>query len=92
MVLTGAAMALIGLFAGRYIYNQPVDKDRLYFETASDNPLQNNTQITNVKFADNIAAGGNVDFTFDAVKPVHIKGNINDPKIQSYSFLCYGKW
>jgi hypothetical protein len=83
MVLTGAAMALIGLFAGKYIFNQPVNKDRIFFETASDNPLQNNTQITNVKFADNIAAGGNVEFTFDAVKPVHIKGNINDPKIQA---------
>ena len=40
------------------------------------------TQITNVKFQDADASDGNVEFTFEAVKPMTYKGNINDARIQ----------
>ena len=84
MILAGAAMVLVGLIAGKYIFSSNTFyKDKIYLEAKSDSFLQDNTQITNVKFADNIAAGDEVEFTFDAVKPVHIKGDINDPKIQN---------
>jgi len=84
MILAGAAMVLVGLIAGKYIFSSnSFYNDNIYLKAKSDSFLQDNTQITNVKFADNIAAGGEVEFSFDAVKPVHIKGNINDPKIQN---------
>jgi hypothetical protein len=83
-IAVGTAMALIGLFAGKFIFNaNPVNQKEEVFQTRPASLLQDNMQITNVKFADNVTADGKVDFSFDAVKPVHIKGNINDPKIQS---------
>ena len=39
-------------------------------------------QITNVHFIDSEPKTGEVEFTFDAVMPVHMKGSVNDPKIQ----------
>lgn len=41
-----------------------------------------NTLITNVQFSNQNAGNGNVEFTFDAVKQVKMKGSLNDPAIQ----------
>ncbi len=81
--IVGTAMALFGLIAGNLIFNvnPNIRTEELQIKPAS--LLQDNMQITNVKFAENVTADGKVDFSFDAIKPVHIKGNINDPKIQS---------
>ncbi len=49
-----------------------------------------NVIITNLSFIDSDPSDGEVEFTFEAVKPVYIKGKVNDPKIQSiltYSML-----
>jgi Putative zinc-finger len=56
----------------------------------SEASLSGDTKINNIRFIDKNAGDGTVEFTFDAVKPVHIKGKINDPKIQNiltYSML-----
>ena len=47
---------------------------------AQQNPAS--TKITNVRFEQPAGNNGEVQFTFEAVKPVTMKGNINDPKIQ----------
>ncbi len=39
-------------------------------------------QITNVRDMSTDPNSGEVEFTFDAVMPVHMKGSVNDPKIQ----------
>lgn len=39
-------------------------------------------EITNVKFSDADASDGQVEFTFNAVAPMHYRGSINDPKVQ----------
>lgn len=47
-------------------------------------------KISNLSFIDSDPSDGEVEFTFEAVKPVYVKGKINDPKIQSiltYSML-----
>jgi hypothetical protein len=88
LILTGTAMVIIGLFVGKFIFSPNTSKDSLSFWANSDSLIKNNAQITNVKFADNIAAGGEVEFSFDAVNPVHVKGNINDPKIQNILSLA----
>jgi HEAT repeat protein len=52
--------------------------------------LQENTKIRNVRFIDQDAGDGEVEFMFEAVKPVRIKGNVNDREIQNiltYSIL-----
>jgi hypothetical protein len=82
--IIGTAMALFGLIAGKFIFNiNPINQKEELFQTRPASLLQENMQITNVKFTDNVSSDGKVDFSFDAIKPVHIKGNINDPKIQS---------
>ncbi len=40
------------------------------------------TNITNVRFIDTDASDGEIEFEFDAVAPMHIKGKIDDPEIQ----------
>jgi len=47
-------------------------------------------QISNLSFIDSDPSDGEVEFTFEAVKLVYVKGKVNDPKIQSiltYSML-----
>lgn len=44
--------------------------------------LEGETRIANIRFVNPDAGGGQVEFTFDAVSPVHIKGNINDDRVQ----------
>lgn len=39
-------------------------------------------EIANVRFIDSEKNDGQVEFTFDAVMPVHMKGSVDDPKIQ----------
>ncbi len=45
-------------------------------------PSAGRTRITNVQFLDRGTASGNVEFTFDAVTPVHMRGTIDDPAVQ----------
>lgn len=52
--------------------------------------LSGDTRISNIRFLHKNTDDGTVEFTFDAVKPVHIKGKISDPEIQNvltYSML-----
>ncbi|MCI0416539.1 HEAT repeat domain-containing protein [bacterium] len=51
-------------------------------KTQQPSILPGETQITNVKFQDADASDGNVEFTFEAVKPMTYKGSINDARIQ----------
>jgi hypothetical protein len=38
--------------------------------------------ISNVKVLDNNPVSGEVEFTFDAITPMHIKGSVNDERVQ----------
>ena len=40
------------------------------------------TDITNVQFVDSDATDGSVEFVFDAVRAIHVKGAIEDPRVQ----------
>ncbi|MEK7263354.1 MAG: HEAT repeat domain-containing protein [Bacteroidota bacterium] len=44
---------------------------------------QNERRVSNIRFVDADASDGVVEFTFDAVTPVQMKGNVNDAQIQS---------
>jgi hypothetical protein len=84
MVIVGTAMAIIGIFAGRMMFYTTINNSSVFYpKGVNASFLHDNTQITNVKFMENVSADGTVEFSFDAVKPVTIKGNINDPKIQN---------
>jgi hypothetical protein len=44
--------------------------------------MTGDTQITNVKFQDSDTGDGQIEFTFEAVRPMKYKGSINNPSIQ----------
>ena len=65
----------------------------LFLRSPSENPIQREipvqqaaltaeTRISNVRFLDVNNASGQLDFTFDAVRQVHMKGNIHDEQVQ----------
>jgi len=50
--------------------------------TLVSQPREEQTHISNVQFLDRGEGSGVVDFTFDAVTPVHLRGRVDDPAIQ----------
>jgi hypothetical protein len=54
--------------------------DNQTFSKASLN--QSNTRITNLQFVDSDQSDGKIEFIFDAVKRVQLKGKVSDPEIQ----------
>jgi reverse gyrase len=84
----GAVGALaVGLFLGYLLFSPRLggrEIQQLPTQAAKETtqPLGGNTQITNVHFVSSDPTSGEVEFTFDAVKPVHMKGSVNDPDIQ----------
>ncbi len=73
----GAAVLILGLFLGYEIFKNS------NVENATDNSvLNNNLKISNINFIDSDASDGQVEFTFDAVKPGYFKGNVHDANLQ----------
>lgn len=86
---------IIGMAAGYFIFNTA---GTIHYSMENPNPdgqnnqvmLSGDTRISDVKFISKNAEDGTVDFTFDAIKPMHIKGKISDPRVQNvltYSML-----
>ena len=90
--LSGAAVLMIGFLAGYLIFNSPVKTnltsplvqvEKKGSEINDISLSQDNIQITNVHFLNKDPESGEIEFTFDAVKPMQMKGNISDGRIQS---------
>ena len=90
------ATVAVGFFLGYLAFHSGIPAQRR--EEAELRPAVSETRpafpeggaITNVKFIDSDAGDGEVEFTFDAVMPMHLKGRANDPQIQqvlSYALL-----
>jgi hypothetical protein len=87
-----AALLMAGFIAGYFVFHQEEETQVIAEVVEEQNlpALQENTKIRNVRFIDQDAGDGEVEFTFEAVKPVRIKGNVNDREIQNiltYSIL-----
>ena len=85
-----------GFFLGYLAFRSPAPPQQVQpaptLQTANgERPvLPEGGQIANVKFVDPDARDGEVEFTFDAIMPMHMKGKVNDPQIQqvlSYALL-----
>lgn len=89
---SGAMALVIGLLIGHLAFQAPQAPQLTPGQTATgglknqptgwEPPRNTDLQFTNVKFIDNDASDGQVEFTFNAVAPMHYKGSINDPKVQ----------
>jgi hypothetical protein len=91
-VLSGAALLIGGFFIGYLFYGSPtIDPTIIVEKTNNEFPVfQDDVTISNISFIDSDPSDGEVEFTFVAMKPVYLKGRIDDPKIQSiltYSML-----
>ena len=82
--LGGAALLLIGFFGGNLLFNReaPQEKPAPTIQASNASFVQGDAKISNVHFLGNPQAGGEVEFTFDAITPVHIKGNVDDERVQ----------
>jgi hypothetical protein len=84
VALGGLAMVGVGVLLGRQVLGPAQLTPDVPAPSAEkvSTFLEGETRIANVRFVSSDASGGEVEFTFDAVSPVHIKGNINDDRVQ----------
>ena len=85
VAISGIALLLIGFTAGYLFFgnsgvkpNEVSQKPDNGFSLTHDNGA-----IRNLTFIDSNPFDGEVEFTFDAVKPMKLKGSVDDPQIQS---------
>lgn len=94
---SSAVVLTIGLLIGYALFSSesttPIIKDgNGHFINASDGFVINDQvlRISNIHFIDADASDGEIEFEFEAVKPVKMKGSVNDAQIQAvlaYSML-----
>ena len=85
LALSGVTLVVLGFFIGFLVFrNSSVSP--ITQQNNNDNEfslIQDNVSINNVRFIDSDPTDGEVEFTFNAVKPITLKGKVSDPKIQS---------
>jgi hypothetical protein len=86
-LLGSVAMLVAGVFLGRTFLapSSPAASFERRIEPAAARtiPAADEPRIMNLQFTQTGAGNGEVDFSFDAVTPVHMTGNINDEKIRA---------
>jgi hypothetical protein len=84
VALGGAATLCVGILIGYFALKSPSEKILSLRETAFSSTAveAGESQIINIRFVDRDVQSGNVEFTFESVTPMHIRGNINDDKVQ----------
>ncbi len=78
----GAALLFIGLVGGYALFSPRDDRPAPQLARSSGSFQGGEPLITNVRFEDADASDGEVEFSFDAVTPVSVKGNVNDAEVQ----------
>ena len=82
--LGGAVMLVVGLGVG-YLFFSPTEATGIsgLILPAGQTPAQSTgPEIANFRFTGQPLQGSDVEFTFDLVTPVHMKGNLNDAAVQ----------
>jgi len=75
--LGGLSVLLIGVLIGYLVFKTPAVEN-----TKTESSQSDQIKIQNINFLDPDPSDGQVEFTFDAIKSGHIKGNINDAELQ----------
>ncbi|MBI4810181.1 MAG: HEAT repeat domain-containing protein [Ignavibacteriales bacterium] len=87
VAIGGAALLVGGMLIGYFTFRttevssttEPVvEKEQVTFTEA----LNDDSRISNVQFISLDKTSGEVEFTFEASMPVHMKGRVSDPTIQ----------
>jgi hypothetical protein len=84
IVLGGIAVLIIGILIGYYILASSSERIPLQLQTASMSSAMEagESQISNLRFLDRDGQTGSVEFTFETITPVRIRGNVNDEDVQ----------
>ena len=82
-----AATLAAGLLVGALVFPRTVTVEKEAGPTPGTGGLvkfePGTTQISNIRFIDaNTRGDGQVEFAFDAVRPMRVKGSVNDPRVQ----------
>ena len=83
--VVSATILVIGIFIGSQFLGKSPIRD-LTTPSGSENrfaSLNEDINISNLRFIDSDASDGEVEFTFEASRPIHLKGKVSDPQIQS---------
>lgn len=87
LAVGGALTAALGFLAGALVFGSSAGTGNggQIVQRVSDETtvMRGESQLSNVRFIDSDPSDGEVEFTFDALSPVHIKGSVNDPGVQS---------
>ncbi|MGA7160731.1 MAG: HEAT repeat domain-containing protein [Bacteroidota bacterium] len=91
----GIATAALGLFVGFLIFYQPQKSDdkavrvqlplveqAMQSSNGAESFTQGSTRTSDLHLITAGGTDGTVEFTFEAVTPMHVRGNINDDKVQ----------
>ena len=83
--LSGAATMVVGIFIG-YIFFTPAEiKNNLSLPPNNinvDDVTQKDIQISNIRFPNPFSDNGDIEISFDAIKPISYKGKLSDPVTQ----------
>jgi hypothetical protein len=84
VALGGVATLVVGILVGYFVFKLTSEKNLLLRQTpfAMSAMEAGESQITNIRFLDSDTQSGNVEFTFETITPVHIRGNVNDENVQ----------
>jgi Putative zinc-finger len=78
--LGGVTMIAVGILVGYFAFKAPSEKSLAIKQAAAMEAGE--SQITNIRFLDRDAQTGDVEFTFETITPVHIRGNVNEEPVQ----------
>lgn len=77
-------MLALGFLGGYMMFRSPATNGGIAQSMSGDTELtRGESQIANVKFTDADPSDGEIEFSFDAITPVQVKGSPNDPSIQN---------
>ena len=81
----GASLLIIGVLIGGIFFSKSSQSEFTGQQNGENSfaSLSEEISISKVRFIDSDASDGEVEFTFEASRPVRLKGSINDQQIQS---------
>jgi hypothetical protein len=84
VALGGGAMLIIGILVGYVAFRISPENTLALRQTAFGSAAMETgeSQITNIRFIDRDVQNGEVEFTFESITPVRIRGNVNDEHVQ----------
>ena len=81
----GIAAVCIGVLIGYFIFSSPAEEKFMGQSLDNFNPQEieeKGLNISNIRFSDSFSEEGQIEFMFDAVKPLKFKGSVNDQTVQ----------